>query len=134
MKAGDMTDKSGFKIFAPFDKAPEIGIEYLRQYRELELQGKILELILPLYEEAKIEEQRDTPAVIALDSAVPAVKHAKPKRLTFTLLLTLASVFVSIVVSLFLDRYRRGKVTRTAEEEAKLALIKEELRFRNLFR
>jgi len=55
LQAGDDKKKGQFQIFPPFDNAPELGVQYFRFYRQVELQGKILELILPLYEQAKIE-------------------------------------------------------------------------------
>ena len=67
---------------------------YLRLYRNVELQTKLLTFILPIFEQSKIDEKRDTPSVIVLDQAnVPEVK-SKPKRLT--------TIFISFVSSFFL--------------------------------
>lgn len=134
MKSGSSDEEKKFQIFAPFDKAPEIGIEYFRRYREVEIQGKILELLMPLYEQAKIEEQRDTPSVIVLDTAVPAVKASKPKRAILTIVITLGGFVLAFFISLLLDKAARSKDLLTEEDRSKLALVRRELQWRNLFR
>jgi len=48
-------------------------------YRDVEIQYKILQFVTPLYEQAKVEEQRATPSVIVLDSALVPERKAKPK-------------------------------------------------------
>ncbi len=34
-----------------------------------------------MYEQAKVEEQKDVPVILVLDKAVPPKRKAKPKRL-----------------------------------------------------
>ncbi len=134
MKTGSSGRDANIRIFPPFDRAPEIGMEYFRRYRELEIQGKILELLMPLYEQSKIEEQRDTPSVIVLDSAVPAVKADKPKRAILTVLITMASFIMTFFIALLLDRSAQARDNRSKQENEKIAMIRHELHWRNLFR
>ncbi|RCK72886.1 MAG: Tyrosine-protein kinase Wzc [Ignavibacteriae bacterium] len=93
----DLSQKDS-KILIPFKQAPELANEYLKIYRNLEIQYKILEFIQPLYEQAKVEEVRNTPSVLVLDKAGPPEKKAKP-RLKVYFLLGLVS---SIIIGLFL--------------------------------
>jgi uncharacterized protein involved in exopolysaccharide biosynthesis len=58
-------------------------IKYLRFYRDLEIQNKILEVILPMYEQAKVEEQKSIPSILFIDKAVPAEIKYGPKRLFY---------------------------------------------------
>ncbi len=67
-------------IFFPFKKAPEIQKNYLRLYREIEIQSKIQEFLLPLYEQAVMEEHKNIPSIIVLDKAVPPEMKYSPKR------------------------------------------------------
>ena len=53
----------------------------MRYFREVELQGKIMEFILPMYEQSKIEEQKSIPTVVVIDPAVPAQLKDSPKRM-----------------------------------------------------
>lgn len=87
------------KLFVPFSKVPDLGMEYLRRYREVEIQYKILQIITPLYEQAKVEEQRQTPSVIVLDKAVPAERKSKPRVSLYGLMaLVISSLFSLFVV------------------------------------
>jgi tyrosine-protein kinase Etk/Wzc len=121
-------------VFPPFAKTPEIGIEYFRHFREVEMQGKILELVLPMYEQAKIEEQRDTPSVLVLDTAKPAYKASKPKRLILMAVILIGSFIVAYVIAMIMDTAKRKRLLRTDAEAAKIALVKQELSLKNLLR
>ncbi len=59
MKFGEDDNlKSSLNLFIPFEKVPETGIEYVKLMRNYEIQTKILEFIYPMYEQAKMEEQK----------------------------------------------------------------------------
>jgi tyrosine-protein kinase Etk/Wzc len=90
-------------IFVPFSKAPDLGMEYLRRYRDVEIQYKILQIIAPLYEQAKVEERRQTPSVIVLDKAAPAERKARPKVALWALLAILVSLLISLMVVFLLE-------------------------------
>ncbi len=77
---------------------PEIGIESIRLYRDALIQQKIVEFLLPLYEQAKVDEHKDVPVLLVLDRAVRAEKKTKPQRS----LIVLASVSLALLVSLLL--------------------------------
>lgn len=64
---------------------PQVIINFLRIKREVELQTKILTTILPLFEQAKIEEKKETPTVLILDTPQVPDKKSKPKRLLIVL-------------------------------------------------
>lgn len=67
-------------VFIPFKNTPDLGLRYLRFYREVQINGKILELLVPQYEQAKIQEAKDTPTLLVLDKAVAADYSIKPKK------------------------------------------------------
>ena len=90
---------------------PEQTIESLRIFRELLIQQKIFELLTPLLEEARLEELRDTPAVLILDQAVPAEERARPKRLLITLAMGVVCLIVSITYVISTDSLDRLKET-----------------------
>ena len=83
-------------IFLPFKELPNISINYLQIYREVEIQSKILEVILPMYEQAKVEEVKNIPTVIVIDKAsVPQIKY-RPKRSFIVLSVILLCLFFLI--------------------------------------
>jgi tyrosine-protein kinase Etk/Wzc len=124
LQAGDDNRKGQFQIFPPFDNAPDLGVQYFRFYRQVELQGKILELILPLYEQAKIEEQRDTPSMLILDKATPPEKASKPRRLLITAIIFVASLIIGMMLTFLVDYLQRAKLNALAEDRAKITLIR----------
>lgn len=82
--------------------SPDIVMNYLRLKRDVEIQNSILIFVIPLYEQAKIEENKETPAILILDVPnVPDYK-TKPKRLTIIVISTFL-VFI-IVYSFFIVR------------------------------
>lgn len=134
MSSGKGLDIEEAKVFPPLQKAPEIGIQYLRYFREVELQGKILELILPLYEQARIEEQRDTPNVMVLDTAVPAPRPSKPRRLLITGIVGVGSFLLSVLFAFIADAFRRSYEQKREDDWEKLDYIRSQLNVKRLFR
>ncbi|MBN2200616.1 hypothetical protein JW777_01540 [bacterium] len=97
-------------LMLPMKDLPDLGIQYARLYREVMLQEKLMEFILPQYEQAKIQEARNTPTVQVLDEAVIPVKRIKPKRAFFVLQWAAISLFISVSVILireYLERLRK---------------------------
>ena len=95
---GNPGDKN-HDVFIPLNKVPDMGIEYVRLYRELQLQEKILEFILPQYEQAKINEQKDTPTVQILDPAVAPIKRSSPKRMFMVLGAGIFVIFLFLIAA-----------------------------------
>ncbi|NNF58365.1 MAG: lipopolysaccharide biosynthesis protein [Rhodothermaceae bacterium] len=83
----------------PMGSLPEVGRRYANLYQEVVTQGRIIEVVRPLLEQARFQEDREAKAVQVLDPAIPPMRKAKPKRAyiviaaTFSVLL-LACVFV----------------------------------------
>ncbi|MGD1045868.1 MAG: Wzz/FepE/Etk N-terminal domain-containing protein [Bacteroidota bacterium] len=65
-------------------KLPKTSSEFLNYYREVELNNLLLEFVVPLYEQAKIEEKKDYPILQVIDYAVPPAKRSFPPRLLFS--------------------------------------------------
>lgn len=66
-------------------------LNYLRLTRNVEIKNKLLVYILPMFEQAKIEEKKEMPSVLVLDQPdLPELKK-KPKRLTLVALSMIAS-------------------------------------------
>jgi tyrosine-protein kinase Etk/Wzc len=82
-------------IFLPFEDIPELGLQYARVLREVMIQQKVQEVLLPLYEQAKIQEAKDMPTVQILDEAILPDKKVKPKRAFIVLLAAFAAIVFS---------------------------------------
>ena len=106
MKYGNNDNlKSSLDLFIPFEKVPATGIEYVRLMRDYEIQTKVLEFIYPIYEQAKIEEQKETPVVLVVDKAIPPEKKSSPKRALITIAAFLLSFFFSVGYVLIKESY-----------------------------
>lgn len=77
-KDSEIIQKSN--VFFPFQNMPDVSINYMRYKREIEIQQAILEVVMPLYEQAKVEEQKSIPTIITVDEAVPPALKDSPKR------------------------------------------------------
>ncbi len=75
---------------------PEIGVESLRRYRDVLIQQQILEFLVPMYEQAKIDEVKDLPVVISLDKAIPPERKSSPQRTLMVLITFVLTLFASI--------------------------------------
>lgn len=98
----NMRSPGDFGVFVPFKEVPEKTMQYLDLYRNVEIQQKLMELIYPMYEQAKLEEARETPTVLVLDRAVPPERKARPLRIviifsSFMLGLVMSCLFVVFV-------------------------------------
>jgi capsule polysaccharide export protein KpsE/RkpR len=82
-------------LFPIFSEVPELGVQLMRLKRDVNIQNTLFTFLTQQYEEAKIQEAKDTPTVQVLDKAVSADKKAKPRRKLI--------VFMSIVISAMLS-------------------------------
>ncbi len=109
-------------MILPLDEIPELQMEYLRLYRELEIQNKILEFIYPLYEQAKLDEQKSTPTLLVIDKAVPAELKYAPKKAFIVLFFTFLALFIHLPFI-----FRANKILLS--EKLKNPVEEKELRF-----
>jgi uncharacterized protein involved in exopolysaccharide biosynthesis len=92
----EMKRKGGPSGLIPaLNSLPEKVINYFRLLREVEINSAILEFILPLYEQAKIEEKKDIPTLQVIDDAIPPAKKSYPPRTIITLVITFGVFIIS---------------------------------------
>jgi len=119
----EMKRKGGPSGLIPaLNSLPEQVINYFRLLREVEINSAILEFILPLYEQAKIEEKKDIPTLQVIDDAVPPAKKSFPPRTILTLLITFSVFLIAFIFILM-------KENKNLQSSEKMRYIKE-----NMFR
>ncbi|UCE04962.1 MAG: hypothetical protein JSW07_15240, partial [bacterium] len=79
------------KLDQKIDIIPDVTVEYLKIYRELLIQRKIAEFLVPMLEQVKLSELQKIPDVIVVDKAVPPDRKKKPKRMFIVLAVLLLS-------------------------------------------
>ena len=82
-------------LFPGFSEVPSLGVELGRLTREVEIQNTLFTFLIQQYEEAKIQEAKDTPTVQVLDRAVAPDKKYKPKRAIFVIFYSLLSIIIT---------------------------------------
>ncbi len=87
--------------------SPAIILSYYRLRRDVEIQNKILVTLIPLLEQSKIEENRETPTVLILDNPNVPDKKSKPKRLYIIIFSTLLVFIFSYLYYYLKDFYFR---------------------------
>ncbi len=102
-------------------------VEYSRFYRELAVQQKIFEFIVPLYEQAKYEESRNAAPAVVLDIAQVPDEPARPRKRIIVAIFALLSLISSISIALFVERVRSLR-TSNPDEYTKLENVRSDLR------
>jgi len=121
-KISEITTSTDLDDFLRLGNSPQIAMSYLRLQRNLEIQTKILTFLLPVYEQAKIEEKRETPTIIVLDKPYVAEKKSKPKRFTMTMIFTFIGFVVAFSISLLYEFTLRNSIKENLI--AKMNLLK----------
>ena len=105
-------------VLIPFKNVPEMQEEYLNIYRDVKTQEKIIEFLLPLYEKAKIDEQKSIPTVIVLDKAYPPQLKYQPKKAFIILGITFPIFFIFLIMVFRGEKaYTRNSYSNIVEEK-----------------
>lgn len=75
--------------------SPEIVMNYLRLKRDVEIQNKIMTTLIPMLEQSKIAENKETPTILILDPPQIPDRKSKPKRLTSVFILSTLTFIIS---------------------------------------
>ena len=110
-RLNEMYHEKDDALFFALDDVPDLSLQYARLFREVMIQEKIMEFLLPQYEQAKIQEAKDTPTIQVLDRAVIPVKRVKPKRAFFVLFWGAMSLLVCIGIIFGIEYINKVKQT-----------------------
>ncbi len=97
------------EFHVPFGKIPELGMELIRLTREVKVQEAVFTLLTQQFEQAKLQEAKDTPTVQILDRAVPAEQKSRPRTVMSMALSGMLSLFVTVFLAFFLEYVERMK-------------------------
>ncbi len=89
--------KDSINTMLSLNKLPENAINYFRLYGNVQIYTNILEFELPLYEQAKFQEQKDVPILQVIDPAIPPAKRSFPKRTIMAFLITIVLMLILLV-------------------------------------
>ncbi len=83
-------------LLPKFGQVPDLGLEYLRLSRMVEVQNQIFIFLTQQYEEAKIKEAKDTPTLQVLDNASTPEKKFKPSRAKICIIIFIITLIISV--------------------------------------
>lgn len=89
-------------LYLNLNQLPEIGMEYYYLLQQVELQTEILKFVVPMYEQALLEEQKMLPSVTIVDHPQIAERKDKPFR-SLIVVASLLSAFILIFSALVLQ-------------------------------
>lgn len=99
---------------------PEVGLRSLRLYRDVIIQQQIIEYLTPVFEQARIDEQKEIPVVLVLDEAVPAERKARPQRMLITASLSVLGFFALMVLAFVME----GLLRRAGDDRPPVARLR----------
>ncbi|OGC90377.1 MAG: hypothetical protein A2W25_02155 [candidate division Zixibacteria bacterium RBG_16_53_22] len=97
----------------PMGEAPDLALELARLTRELKIQETIFELLTQQYEQAKIQELRDTPTIQVLDKAEIPTMKSRPKRVTIAAMGGVMSFCLTLLFVSVLEFVQREKAVNS---------------------
>jgi tyrosine-protein kinase Etk/Wzc len=96
-------------MLVPAERMPELGLEYVRRFREVKYQETILELLAKQFEAAKIDEAKEAAIVQVVDRAIPPDRKSKPKRALIVILTAIAAGFAAILWAFLKEARERAE-------------------------
>ena len=90
-----ISNESSESIWVSMGSFPDLAMRSARLLREVEVQGKLLEILVPQYEQARMEESKNIPTLQVIDEPKVPLNKAKPKRM----LIVLGAVFMAAIFS-----------------------------------
>lgn len=112
--------KDANELLLPINNLPEKAMRYLRYFSDVEINKKLLEFILPLYEQSKFEEQKSIPFIQIIDRGSIPIKKSYPPRILFTILISVSVTLAAVFIIFIKDKIRNT-------ENSKVKFITENL-------
>jgi len=107
-------NKNDESFLLALSSLPENMKNFLRLYRDIEIYTAILEFIVPMYEQAKLEEQKNIPVLQVIDFGVVPEKKAYPPRLLIALIITVIIFFFVASALLFREIIKNSSNPKVA--------------------
>lgn len=92
-----MAGKGKSNLLPNLKELPDVAVEYARLTRDIGILSALLEFLYPQYEQARLQEAKDEPTLLALDYPRVPQKKDKPKRAVIVLACGLFSLLISSV-------------------------------------
>jgi tyrosine-protein kinase Etk/Wzc len=109
-------------IQVPTGKVPEMGMEYVRKFRDVKYYETLFDLVSKQYEIARLDEASTVSSVQELDRARVPEKKSKPQRALIIILSCLIGTLLGVSSAFGHDAWVR--MTSDPENAVKLEMIR----------
>ena len=104
----DTSENVRGNLFLVLSEIPQIDADLRRLTREVDIQSTLFIYLTQQYEDAKIQEAKNTPTIQLLDPAVTPIKKSSPKRLLMVVIMALITFVFSSIYALIKVIYAPG--------------------------
>ena len=104
----DTSENVRGNLFLVLSEIPQIDADLMRLTREVDIQSTLFIYLTQQYEDAKIQEAKNTPTIQLLDPAVTPIKKSSPKRLLMVFIMALITFVFSSIYALIKVIYAPG--------------------------
>ena len=104
----DTSENVRGNLFLVLSEIPQIDADLMRLTREVDIQSTLFIYLTQQYEDAKIQEAKNTPTIQLLDPAVTPIKKSSPKRLLMVFIMALITFVFSSIYALIKVNYAPG--------------------------
>lgn len=114
-----------------FQSSPDLSFQHDRLQRQVRMKEEVVTTLRRSYEEARIQEVKDTPVITVIDRAVPPQEKSSPKRVLIVTVTLLLGGVLAISLAFgqeFMDRARRRDEEEFDELSSRWRSVKSELR------
>ncbi len=122
-------ERTRANAFHPLLDMPELGIQYFRLFREVQIQAKIMESIYPQLESQRMIVRANQRGIQVVDPPVAPTYKDGPKRAFIVLGGMFFSIFLALTIVFFREVIENGRTSDT-ETYRKLTELRSHLKFR----
>lgn len=116
-KYDDLINGSEGGLFIGMKDFPELTRRYADIVRRIRIQNALQEFIYPQFENAKLQEERETANVQVLDKARVPNRKSRPPRRMIVMVSAIASVLATLILVLLFEYWRSLPVKNKSEWE-----------------
>ena len=104
-----LNDTSSTNLIPNYNNIPALTLQYFELQARIEVQVEVLKFMLPIYEQAKMEEAKSLPIVSVIDEPIIPEKKDKPRRSIIVILSTISGGLLIIFFLLIELNYKNNK-------------------------
>ncbi len=108
-KLDEIETEPGFAGNFALNDAAEVGINYLKLYAEYETFTKVKAFLMPMYEETRLDINKNQKNLYVLDEAIAPQKKSKPKRSVIVAGSTFGGFVLAMLFVVFFNSYKELK-------------------------